>query len=447
MRIYNTLTRKKEELKPLERNEYNIYSCGPTVYDYFHIGNARPFIVFDTLRRYLEYRGNRVNFVQNFTDIDDKIIRRADEENKDAVEISEKFIREYFADADKLGIKRATYYPKVTETIPEIIEMIKTLIDKGYAYENSGDIYYSTRKFLEYGKLSKKNIDELEAGARVDVNENKKDPLDFVLWKKAKTNEPSWDSPWGKGRPGWHIECSVMSKKYLGDTIDIHGGGADLIFPHHENEIAQSEAANGKPFSRYFMHNGYINIDGKKMSKSLGNFWTVRDILKKYDGDVLRFFMLMAQYRSPINFSEKLILSAKAGLKKIEDFYKNLKTYTPNKDTEDDCKNILDEYKDKFIEAMDDDLNTAKAIGVIFSFISKCKSRIASNIISETDKKSIMNLFNDWLKVLGLFENKKIENDNELDVPRKIEKILLERKAARERKDYKKSYELRALLF
>jgi cysteinyl-tRNA synthetase len=329
MKIYNTLSRKKEKLVPADAGEIKLYSCGPTVYDYFHIGNARPFIVFDTLRRYLEYRGNKVNFVQNFTDVDDKIIRKANAEGVSPSDVSERYIDEYFKDAAALHIKPATAHPKVTENIPEIIEMVSTLIDKGFAYEMDGDVYFSARKFPGYGKLSKKNIDELESGARVDIDERKKDPLDFALWKKAKEGEPSWDSPWGKGRPGWHIECSVMSRKYLGDTIDIHGGGQDLIFPHHENEIAQSEAATGKPFSLNFMHNGYININDKKMSKSLGNFKTVRDILQKFDGETLRFFILSAHYRSPINFTDKILAQAQSGLRRLRDFKGDLEAYAP----------------------------------------------------------------------------------------------------------------------
>ena len=319
MKVYNTLTRKKEEFVPIDKNEVKIYVCGPTVYNFFHIGNARPFVVFDTLRRYLEYRGYNVKFVQNFTDVDDKIINRAKEEGITAPEVSEKYIKEYFKDAAALNVKPATVHPRVSEHIPEIIDFVKTLVDKGFAYEVNGDVYFSTRKFPEYGRLSKQNIDDLEAGARIEVGDIKEDPLDFALWKARKTeDEIAWQSPWGMGRPGWHIECSAMSKKHLGDTIDIHAGGQDLQFPHHENEIAQSECCNGVPFAKYWMHNGYITIDNEKMSKSKGNFFTVRDILKDYSGEVMRFFLLSGHYRNPINFSDALMEQAKNGLARMQ---------------------------------------------------------------------------------------------------------------------------------
>ncbi|MDR1293311.1 MAG: cysteine--tRNA ligase, partial [Clostridiales Family XIII bacterium] len=318
MRVYNTLTNSKEEFKPLDENDIKIYVCGPTVYNFFHIGNARPFVVFDTLRRYLEYRGKRVTFVQNFTDVDDKIINKAREDGVSAGEVSEKYIDEYYKDAAALGVRKATFHPKVTENMDEIIGFVGSLIDKGYAYEADGDVYFSTRSFQDYGKLSGQNIDELEAGARVGVDERKKDPLDFALWKARKdSGEIAWDSPWGPGRPGWHIECSALSRKYLGETIDIHAGGRDLTFPHHENEIAQSEAANGKPFANYWMHNGYITIDDRKMSKSEGNFFTVRDILSDYDGEAIRLFLLSGHYRSPINFSRGLMEQSKSALERI----------------------------------------------------------------------------------------------------------------------------------
>ena len=304
MKLYNTLTRKKEEFKPLDEKEVRMYSCGPTVYNYFHIGNARPFIIFDTLRRYLEYRGYNVKFVQNFTDIDDKMIKRAQEENITVKELADKFIQEYFVDAKGLGIKEATVHPRATENIDAIIDIISRLEKNGFAYSVDGDVYFSTRKFKEYGKLSHQSLEDLELGSRIEVDERKEDPMDFVLWKAQKPGEPAWDSPWGMGRPGWHIECSAMANRYLGDTIDIHSGGQDLIFPHHENEIAQSEAANGKPFARYWLHNGFINVNGEKMAKSRGNFFTVRDIAKEFDYEVIRFFMLSAHYRSPINFSD-----------------------------------------------------------------------------------------------------------------------------------------------
>ena len=319
MKVYNTLTRKKEELKTIQDGKVSIYVCGPTVYNFFHIGNARPFVVFDTLRRYLKFRGYDVKFVQNFTDVDDKIINKAREEGTTAPQGSEKYIEEYYKDAAALNVVPADVHPKVSESIPEIISFVQTLIDKGYAYERNGDVYFSTRKFDGYGKLSKKDIDELESGARIAINEDKDDPLDFALWKARKEpDEIAWESPWGMGRPGWHIECSAMSKKYLGETIDLHAGGEDLQFPHHENEIAQSEGLSGKTFSRYWMHNGFINIDGEKMSKSAGNFFLVRDILKEYPGEVLRYFLLSAQYRGPINFSRDLMEAAKAGLERMQ---------------------------------------------------------------------------------------------------------------------------------
>lgn len=435
MKFYNTLSQSKDEFTPLNKDEIKIYSCGPTVYDYFHIGNARPFIVFDTLRRFLEYKGNIVNFVQNFTDIDDKIINRAKDEGVDPIQISERFIKEYFNDASSLNIKKATHHPKVTENIKEIIDMIKTLIDKGYAYESQGDIYYSARKFLEYGKLSKKNIDDLESGARVDVNESKEDPLDFALWKKAKEGEVSWDSPWGKGRPGWHIECSVMSKKFLGDTIDIHGGGADLIFPHHENEIAQSEAANEKKFANFFMHNGYINIDGKKMSKSLGNFWTVRDILKHFSGNTIRFFVLSSHYRSPINFSEELLESANKSLERIHECLSNLsKINNPSgKAFEDE----LSKMKDEFLIALEDDLNTAKAISTIFTFVTFLNKNMDD--LNTNFAQSSKDLIIELLDVLGIV----IDLQEQVELSDEVKQILAERKTARENKDFAKSDELR----
>ena len=383
MKIYNTLTKKKEEFVPLEEGKVKMYVCGPTVYNLIHIGNARPMIIFDTFRRYLEYKGYDVNYVSNFTDVDDKIIKKAIEEGTTAEEISQRYIKECKKDMHDLNIEPATTHPLATQEIDGMIEMIKTLIDKGYAYDADGTVYYRTRKFKDYGKLSKKNIDDLEAGHRdikVAGEESKEDPLDFVLWKPKKEGEPSWPSPWSDGRPGWHIECSVMSKKYLGDEIDIHAGGEDLIFPHHENEIAQSEAANGCEFSKYWMHNGFLNINNKKMSKSLGNFFTVRDISEKYDLQVLRFFMLSAHYRSPLNFSDDLMESAKNGLEriitsgaKIRDIISNGKD---GKVTDAEAK-LLDEAKEyitKFEEAMDDDCNTANAISAVFELVKFANS-------------------------------------------------------------------------
>lgn len=348
MLIYNTLTRKKEEFVPLKGNRVTIYTCGPTVYDFFHVGNARVFMTFDVIRNYLEFKGYDVTFVQNFTDIDDKMINRANEENITVKELGERFIQEYFKDADALDIKRADVHPRATEHIDGIIDLIKILVEKGYAYEVNGDVYFKTHKFKEYGKLSHQDIDELKAGARIRPGEKKKDPMDFALWKTQKPDEPAWDSPWGKGRPGWHIECSVMAMEYLGETIDIHGGGPDLIFPHHENEIAQSEAATGKPFARFFMHVGYLNIDNRKMSKSLGNFFTIRDILKTYDPEVLRFFMLSSHYRNPINFSQELMEQAKSSLERLYNALysmEHLEQQTIDKDLIKDDEEYLNELE------------------------------------------------------------------------------------------------------
>ena len=370
MQIYNTMTRRKEELTPLVPGQISMYACGPTVYNYFHIGNARPFIVFDTLRRYLEDRGDNVKFVQNFTDIDDKMIRRANEEGTTVQELGDRFIGEYYHDADALGVKRATVNPRATEHIGDIIHLVETLIKKGHAYATeNGDVYFAVRSFPRYGVLSGQNIDDLENGARVDPGEQKHDPLDFALWKAEKPGEPSWDSPWGKGRPGWHIECSAMSMALLGETFDIHGGGQDLIFPHHENEIAQSEAATGKPFARYWMHNGYINVDNQKMSKSLGNFFTVREIAEQFDLEAVRMFMLGVHYRNPVNFSRELIEQAESALNRLRTARERLdEAETLPESTEEDGAFLeaLAAYKDRFNEAMDDDLNTADALGVLF---------------------------------------------------------------------------------
>ena len=370
MKLYNTMTRQKEEFVPMEEGKVKMYVCGPTVYDYIHIGNARPYVVFDTVRRYLEYKGYEVTYVQNFTDVDDKIINRANKEGKTMAEISNKYIEEAFRDADGLNVKRATVHPRVTEEMDGIIAMVQTLIDKGFAYEDHGTVYYDTKKFPEYGKLSRKNLDELIAGAseRVTIDDAKKNPTDFVLWKPKKEGEPSWTSPWGEGRPGWHIECSVMSKHHLGDTFDIHAGGEDLIFPHHENEIAQSEAANGCTFARYWLHNGFITVDNEKMSKSLGNFFTVRDIAKHFPYEVIRFFILNGHYRSPINFSDELMKACQNGLERIKNARKELNFYIKNvADTkmtaEEAAKEAeLNGYKEQFEAAMDDDFNTADAV-------------------------------------------------------------------------------------
>lgn len=444
MLIYNTLTRKKEEFVPLKDNHVTIYTCGPTVYDFFHIGNARVFITFDMVRNYLKFRGYKVTFVQNFTDIDDKMIKRANEEGITVKELGDRFIDEYFKDADALGIARADVHPRATEHIDDIISLIKTLIDKGYAYVVEGDVYYDTSKFKEYGKLSHQNIDELKAGARIEPGEKKKDPMDFALWKAQKPGEPGWDSPWGKGRPGWHIECSVMAMKYLGETIDIHGGGPDLIFPHHENEIAQSEAATGKPFARYFMHVGYLNINNQKMSKSLGNFFTVRDILKVYDPETVRFFMLSSHYRSPINFSEELIQQAANAL---ERFYnalyamEHLESSAKDKDLTAPCKEYLKKLelnRQEFIRAMDDDFNTADAIASLFNIVRDYNM----NIDEESPKKLITDTKNALLSlgdVLGFF--RKFKEKTLLD--EEIEKKIQERQKAREEKNYQLADKIR----
>lgn len=447
MKIYNTLTRKKEEFVPIDKSEIKIYVCGPTVYNYFHIGNARPFVVFDTLRKYLEYRGNNVKFVQNFTDVDDKIINKAREEGISAGEVSEKYIAEYYKDAAALNVKPATVHPKVTETMDDIIKFVADLIEKGYAYEADGDVYYSTRKFADYGKLSKQNIEDLEAGARIEIGEKKKDPLDFALWKARKTDdEIAWESPWGMGRPGWHIECSTMSKKYLGETIDIHAGGQDLAFPHHENEIAQSEAHNGKPFSNYWMHNGYITIDNEKMSKSKGNFFTVRDILQKYSGEVIRFFLLSGHYRNPINFSDELMEQAKNGLARMQNAKANLKHLAENgKDggmtaEEEEIIEGFDKYRQKFIDAMEDDLNTADAITAVFELVTAINTAVKDGVSKEFAKAAI-DVLTELTTVLGLLQ---AEEDESIDP--EIEALVEERQQARKEKNFARADEIRDML-
>ncbi|HZK37813.1 MAG TPA: cysteine--tRNA ligase [Clostridia bacterium] len=442
MKFYNTLSRKKEEFIPLEPGKVKMYACGPTVYDYFHIGNARTFIIFDALRKYLEYRGYDVTFVQNFTDVDDKIINRAKEEGVSPREISEKFIQIYFEDSKTLGIEKADICPKVTENIGEIIEFVEELIDKGYAYEAEGDVYFDVSKYEDYGKLSKQNLDELQLGARVEVSEQKKNPLDFVLWKAAKPGELNWDSPWGSGRPGWHIECSTMAKKHLGDTIDIHGGGRDLVFPHHENEIAQSEARSGKPFANYWLHVGYLNINDEKMSKSLGNFFTPREIAKEFDLENFRFFILSAHYRNPINFSRELLEAAKNGLDRLYTGKNNLEYLMENADDEASTENEekwfenLKQYKNRFNEVMDDDFNTADGIAVIFDLIRE----INTNVDEKTSKQTLQgayNLFMELTSVLNLLGRKEeiLEGD--------IEKLIEERQKARKEKNFELSDKIR----
>ncbi len=440
MKVYNTLTRKKEEFIPIDKNEVKMYSCGPTVYDYFHIGNARPFIVFDTMRRYLEYCGYNVKFVQNFTDIDDKMIRRANDEGITVKELGERFINEYFEDASALGIGKATVHPKATENIDAIIEIVKKLEEKGFAYNVDGDVYFSTKKFREYGKLSKQPLEDLEAGARIDINETKRDVMDFALWKKQKPGEPAWESPWGMGRPGWHIECSAMANKYLGETIDLHSGGQDLIFPHHENEIAQSESANGKPFANYWMHNGYININNQKMSKSLGNFFTVRDIREKYESEVIRFFMLSAHYRNPINFSDILMEQAKSAVGRVYTCIENLEFLKQGANDGVADANILeslDGFKKKYIAAMDDDLNTADAIAAIFDIVYLANTKIDDKASKQTID-SVIALIRELGGVLGLF-NKNVEKS----LDDEIEALIAERTKARAEKNWAKADEIR----
>lgn len=441
MKILNTLTRRKEEFVPINEGKVGIYVCGPTVYDYIHIGNARPMIVFDTLRRYLEYKGYDVNYVSNFTDVDDKIIKRANEEGVDASVISERYIAEVKKDMAALNVREATTHPKATEEIPDMIEMVKTLIEKGYAYEVNGTVYFRTRKFKDYGKLSKKNIDDLRSGNRdllVSGVDEKEDPLDFVLWKPKKEGEPSWPSPWGDGRPGWHLECSVMSKKYIGDVIDIHAGGEDLVFPHHENEIAQSEAANGTEFARYWMHNGFLKINNEKMSKSLGNFFTVREIAEKYPLQVIRFFMLSAHYRSPLNFSADLVEASKNGLERILTAVDRLKSISGTEGEVDKAvADEMDAFVKKYEAAMDDDLNTADAISVIFELVKYANV----NVTEESTKATVELVLNTVTKlcdILGIITEKKKEI---LDSD--IEALIEERQAARKAKNFARADEIR----
>ena len=443
MKVYNTLTRKKEELVPITPGEIKMYACGPTVYNYIHIGNARPLCIFDILRRYLEYRGYKVTFVQNFTDIDDKIIRRANEEHVDFSEISERYIKEFWTDADGLNVRHATVNPKATENIDAIIHIISTLIEKGYAYEAQGDVYFSTEKFKDYGKLSHQPLEDLEAGARIMVGEVKREAMDFAVWKAAKPGEPAWDSPWGKGRPGWHIECSAMNWRYLGDTIDIHCGGQDLIFPHHENEIAQSECFTGKPFAHYWMHNGYINVDNVKMSKSLGNFFTVRDVAEKYGYEPIRYLLISAQYRSPINYSTDIIEQCISALNRLYTCRDSLDFELKNaSDAEHDGdRAIIDgfgKYREQFIDAMDDDLNTADAIASIFELVRD----INTNVVGKTPSKALVegaiSVFDELTGVLGLVYNRKTET---LDSD--IEALIEARTNARKEKNWAEADRIR----
>ena len=446
MQIYNSQTRKKEEFVPLHPGKVGIYACGPTVYDYFHIGNARPFITFDVLRRYFEHRGYEVTFVQNFTDIDDKMIRRANQEGITVKELGDRFIQEYYKDAGALGIRPATVHPRATEHIQEIIHLVKTLQDKGYAYEVNGDVYFDTKKDAGYGKLSGQNLDDLEAGARIDVDDGKKTPADFALWKAQKPGEPAWESPWGMGRPGWHIECSAMSMKYLGETFDIHAGGKDLLFPHHENEVAQSECATGKPFARYWMHNGFINIDNEKMSKSLGNFFTVRDILKEYNPEDVRMFMLSAHYRSPVNFSRDMVAQAHASLQRLytaRDHLLFLKKSAPDRALTAEEEALLGRVKesaDRFDAAMDDDLNTADALGAIFEIVKDANVNLNEQSAKAAVEKTLQTLL-ELTGVLGLLMKKAEEG-----LPAEIQQMADERAQARKEKNWKRSDELRDAL-
>lgn len=449
MKIFNTLTRTKDEFVPIKEGKVGIYVCGPTVYDYIHIGNARPMIVFDTLRRYLEYKGYDVNYVSNFTDVDDKIIKRANEEGVDASVISERYIEEVKKDMAAMNVREATTHPKATEEIADMIEMVETLIQKGYAYEVNGTVYFRTRKFEDYGKLSKKNIDDLRSGNRsllVSGEDEKEDSLDFVLWKPKKEGEPSWQSPWGEGRPGWHLECSVMSKKYIGDVIDIHAGGEDLIFPHHENEIAQSEAANGTEFARYWMHNGFLKINNEKMSKSLGNFFTVREISEKYPLQVIRFFMLSAHYRSPLNFSADLVEASKNSLERILTAVEKLDSLLGSaKDTEllsehQEQEQALAAFVARFEEAMDDDLNTADAVSVLFELVKY------TNInMNEDSPKALVEKALETIKQLCDILGIETEKEEEL-LDSDIEALIEERQEARKSKNFARADEIRNML-
>lgn len=443
MRIYNTLTRRKEELKTITNGEVKIYACGPTVYNYIHIGNSRPLCVFDTLRRYLEYRGYKVNFVQNFTDIDDKIIKKAIEENSDYKTVSEKYIKEFWTDAKGLNFREATVHPKATENIDEIINIITTLVEKGYAYPvENGDVYFSPKKFSGYGKLSHQPLEELEAGARINIGELKREPMDFALWKGAKPGEPYWESPWGKGRPGWHIECSAMVHRFLGNTIDIHCGGQDLIFPHHENEIAQSECCNGVPFSHYWMHNGYINVDNVKMSKSLGNFFTVRDVAEKYGYEPIRYLMISSQYRSPINYSVDIIEQCKASLQRLYTCRNNLDFALENAtdtvpENAEEIKKQLDSRREQFIEAMDDDLNTADGISAVFELVKDINVNVIDSKSAELIKYAI-DLFDELTNVLGLVYNRDTGSLDE-----EVEKLIEARQNARKEKNWAEADRIR----
>ena len=436
MKVYNTLTRKKEEFVTLKPGEVSMYVCGPTVYNFFHIGNARTFIVFDTVRRYLEYRGYNVKFIQNFTDIDDKMINKAHEENTTVKELGDRYIAEYYKDADALNIERATVNPRATEFIGHIIDFVKVLVDKGYAYEVDGDVYFSTKKFVGYGKLSGQNLEDLQAGARISVDERKKDPMDFAVWKSKKPGEPAWDSPWGPGRPGWHIECSSMAYNLLGETIDIHAGATDLIFPHHENEIAQSESRTGKPFAKYWMHAAFVNVDNRKMSKSLNNFFTAREILKEYDPDIIRLFMLSSHYRTQINFSKELLDSSKSAMERLYNSIGNLENLLVEvktdelKEEEKAFAEKLKEYKAKYIEKMDDDFNTADALAVIFDMVKDININININSSKHMIKFSL-----DTIRELGAPLGM-LQGSTKESLESEIESLIQERQKARKDKNW-----------
>ena len=442
MKIYNTMTKSKEEFVPIEGKKVNIYACGPTVYNLIHIGNARPICAFDVLRRYLQYSGYDVNYIQNFTDVDDKIINKANEEGVSSTEISEKYISEYMKDASELNVIEADIHPKVTDSMDAIIDIIKVLVDNGYAYEKNGDVYFRAMKFEGYGKLSKMPIEDLQTGARIDVNNQKEDALDFAIWKSAKPDEPYWESPWGKGRPGWHIECSAMSRHHVGRTLDIHCGGQDLIFPHHENEIAQSEAATGVPLAKYWMHNGYINVDNKKMSKSLGNFFTAREVAKKYGYEVVRYMMVQAHYRSPINYSIELLDACKASLERLYNCRESLDRaieVAKSGDITDEAKQIFIQRKEQFISAMDDDLNTADGITAVFELVRDLNTMSADSNTSKEQLTAGAKTFDELTDVLGLMYNR----DKKSEVPQEVLDLVQQRVQARKDKNFALADEIR----
>lgn len=443
MKVYNTLTNKKEDFKTIVPGEVNMYVCGPTVYNFFHIGNGRTFIVFDTIRRYLEYRGYKVNFIQNFTDIDDKMINKANEEGITVKELGDKYIKEYYQDADGLNIERATVNPRATEFITEIVEFVQGLIDKGYAYAVDGDVYFKTKSFDGYGKLSGQDIEQLQSGARIDVDDRKQDPLDFALWKSKKEGEPAWESPWGEGRPGWHIECSCMAKKLLGDTIDIHAGGSDLAFPHHENEVAQSEALTGKPFANYWLHSAFVNVNNQKMSKSLNNFKTARETLNEYDADIIRFLMLSAHYRQQLNFSADLLESAKSSVERLYNAVSKLENIMEETkasdmtETEKVYLDGLDKYRQKYIQKMDDDFNTADAITAIFDLVKDINTNMSEESSKELATK-VLDLVRELGAPLGILQNStKVNLDSEIDA------LVQERQQARKDRNFARADEIR----